>query len=98
MEVVGEPHISEERGGVVHGEFTFGFAPVDEEVDGEDGLAIGGDKANVAELEFGIRGDGVLDARIPEFSCDGEVVEASAVAIAEIYKLVERLWSVSMVW
>jgi hypothetical protein len=62
VEVVREFHVSEERGGVVHGEFTLGFASVDEEVDGEDGLAVRGDKANVAELEFGIRSDGILDA------------------------------------
>jgi hypothetical protein len=62
VEVVGEPHISEKRGGVVHGEFTFGFASVNKEVDGEDTLAIRSDKTNVAELELGICSDGVLDA------------------------------------
>ena len=62
MEVVREPQVSEERRGVLHGEFTFGFAPVNPGVDGEDGLAIGGDKANVAELELGIRSKGILDA------------------------------------
>jgi hypothetical protein len=62
VEVVGEPHISEERRGVVHGEFTFGLASVDEEIDGEDALGVRSDKANVVELELGIRSDGVLDA------------------------------------
>ena len=62
MEVVGEPHISEKRGGVVHREFTFGLASVDKEVDGEHTLAIRSDKANVVELELGICSDGVFDA------------------------------------
>jgi hypothetical protein len=62
VEVVGEPHISEKRGGVVHGKFTFGFASVNKEVDGEDALAIRKNKTNVTKLELGIRSERVLDA------------------------------------
>ena len=50
VEVGWEPHIPEKRCGSVHGEFTIGCcSSVDEEGDGEDGLAVRSDIANVLE-------------------------------------------------
>ena len=63
VEVGWELHIPEERCGILHGEFTVSGDPsIDEEVDGEDGLAVRGDKTNVPELELGIRSNGILNA------------------------------------
>ena len=63
VEVGWEPHIPEERCRILHGEFPIGCdSSVDEEVDGEDGLAVRGDIANVLECKLGIRSNGVLDA------------------------------------
>ena len=49
VEVGWEPHVPEEGCGSFHREFTLGFASVDEEVDGEDGLAVRSEIANVLE-------------------------------------------------
>ena len=94
VEVGWEPHIPEERCGSVHGEFTVcGHSTVDEEVDGEDGLTVRRDIAYVLEGEFRVRGNGVLNTRVPELSCDRKVVETSSVSVAEVNKLEDTVIS-----
>jgi hypothetical protein len=87
VEVGRELHVPEERCRSFHGELTLGFASVDKEVDGEDGFAVRSEIANVLECELGVGGDGILNAGEAELACDGEIVEASTIAVAEVDKL-----------
>jgi hypothetical protein len=87
VEVGWELHVPEERSRSFHREFTLGFASVDKEVDREDSLPVRGEIANVLERELGVGGDGILNAGEAELACDGEIVESSTIAVAEVDKL-----------
>ena len=39
------------------------------------------------EREFGIGGNRLLDALVAKLACDGQVVEASAITVAEVDQL-----------
>jgi hypothetical protein len=66
------------------------LAPVDEEVDGEDGFAVCGEEAWGHEGELGVVHRGVLVEEAPEFGCDGQVVFSSSELVAEIDELLEK--------
>ena len=65
------------------------LAPVDEEVDGEDGFAVC-EEAWGPEGGLGVMHRGVLVEEAPEFGCDGQVVFSSSKLVAEIDELLRK--------
>lgn len=87
-EIIGQTTVLEKpaRDGHVESE-RVGFAPIDEEGEGENGLCVCGEVTRGYQAEVWVRGDGILDALEADLGGHGEVVGPSAELIAECGEL-----------
>lgn len=98
MEVLRELHVLEEpfcRGHVQLTSFCTRLSTVDEELGGEGSFSVGCVVAEAEHGKVGIVEDGLLDAVVSKFACNGLVEEAASVDLAEHLELWGRGHQVS---